>query len=101
MKLRDLNAELTTTDYGGGVRVQMLMFECPNPRCACDHWQGIPHSDEPFHEIDDPSDPTRKIKLWQRVSGSTIDDITMTPSFVVQSCDGLHGWIRNGEWVPC
>lgn len=103
--LRDLDAYLSIMDWGEGVKTSVLMFECPNPRCVRGHSQGMPYSDAPFHEIPDPrpqpAGGSRNIKLWQRVSGTTIDDITMAPSFVVPSCDGLHGFARNGRWEPC
>lgn len=96
--LRELDADLTRMNYGGGNVLTMLVFECPSPRCARNHSQGIPYSDAPFHEVPGPDRP---IKVWQRVSGSTIDDITLSPSFVVMSCDGLHGHVVSGQWVPC
>lgn len=103
--LRELDAYLTTMDWGGGISTPILLFECPNPRCAREHSQGMPYSDAPAHRLPHPlgtgNQPDGSILLWQRTSGQTIDDITLSPSFVVQSCDGLHGFIRNGRWEPC
>lgn len=103
--LSELGAELTSCQWAPGFTTKMLVFECPNQRCAQGHSQGIPFSDAPFHDLPDPRSVPggvqRKIKLWQRVSGDSIDNITLSPSFVVQSCDGLHGHVVNGQWVPC
>ena len=96
--LRELAAELTTMNYGNGVVLDILLFECPNPRCARGHSQGMAFSDAPLHRVA-RSDGT--IIVWQRTAGSTIDDITLSPSFLVYSCDGLHGHVVNGQWVPC
>jgi hypothetical protein len=97
--LRELGAYLSTMDWGEGVKTAVLMFECPNPRCKQSHSQGMPYSDEPFHVLPRPGGG--EIKLWQRTAGSTIEDITMAPSFVVPSCDNLHGFVRAGRWEPC
>ena len=36
---------------------------------------------------------------WTVVSGTGYDDLTLTPSILVDDPDGWHGWIRNGEVV--
>lgn len=91
--LRELDGELTTINYGEGIVLSAVIFVCPT--CANRHSHLIPFSDEPFHEVQG------KIKVWQRVKGSTIDDITLTPSYLVVSCGCFHGYVRDGQWVEC
>lgn len=31
---------------------------------------------------------------------SSLDPLTIHPSVLCRTC-GLHGWIRNGVWMPC
>jgi hypothetical protein len=95
--LRELEGELTTITYGEGVTFPAVMFVCPV--CSDGHSHMIPYTDEPFHEVPDPRGG-RQIKLWQRTSGTTIDDLTLSPSYLVPSCN-LHGYVRDGRWVPC
>lgn len=113
--LRELEGELTTTNYGSGIRLPCVVFICP----LCDgkegrpcHFNIIPYADQPFHEIPRPGNTP--VKVWQRISGSTLDDLTLAPSYhlsgryqdkdgvwhTVPTC-GLHGHVQNGRWVPC
>ena len=39
--------------------------------------------------------------VWQHISGTTIDDLTLSPSYHLRKADGycgLHGFIKNGTW---
>jgi len=92
-----LSAEITSMDYGGGVRQPGLLFDCPNPRCAVGHSQWIPFSDSGGNLVVNGE----TIAVWRRVDGSTVDDLTLAPSILVRSCDGLHGHVVDGRWVPC
>lgn len=41
---------------------------------------------------------SKKDRVWLHAGGDTIDDLTLIPSYV---SDGVHGFIRNGHWLPC
>lgn len=110
--LRELEGEITTVHWPGrgwwdpGVRLLAVMFVCPVcPGPHAGHAHVIPYADEPFHELPDPrcrpGGISRAIKVWQRVSGSTVDDITLAPSYLVPSCGGFHGYVRAGRWEDC
>lgn len=100
--LRELEGEICVTDWGDGLKIQTVHFDCPSPSCNKSHIQAIYYSDAPSHRIPRPARfGEGTINLWQRVSGTTINDITLAPSVLVASCDGLHGYIVNGEWRPC
>jgi hypothetical protein len=99
--LRDIEGALTTIDYGGGLVLPCVMWVCPE--CSA---RGDAHS----HSHLMPYGPalTRiphgdgTILVWKHESGSTIDDITLSPSYLVrgQSCN-VHGFVQSGRWVPC
>jgi hypothetical protein len=40
-------------------------------------------------------------KIWKRVSGSTAEDLTLTPSILLSSTCNFHGHIINGvvSWM--
>ena len=71
-----------------------IRFTCP---ACCDdqgrgHMVGVPYGPSGIpYEVGGP--------VWEHVSGSTIDDITLSPSI---NCDTptsgctFHGWVRNG-----
>jgi hypothetical protein len=95
--LRDLEAEITSTQIGG-VSYSALLIVCPTCRT---HSQLIPYSDAPATHLAWPeAGPDRMTPTWQRTAGSAVDDLTLTPSFLVPSCP-LHGWVRSGAWHPC
>lgn len=97
--LRELGAELKTVDYGCGVRLPVLRFDCPDPACGmAPHSHVMPYSDagtEARHETG------QTILVWQRMSGSNVDDITLSPSFRVSGACEIHGHVVAGQWVPC
>lgn len=95
--LRDLEAEITSTQIGGQ-RFAALLFLCP----ACGgHSQLIPYSDEDSAYRSWPeAGEDRSTPIWKRTAGSTVDDLTLSPSYAVPSCD-LHGHVVAGHWVPC
>jgi len=72
---------------------QGVLFGCPACKGAASHsilcWfrgRGVPDSETPG--------PGR----WD-VSGTGLDDITLSPSVNVNGC--WHGFVRNGEIVTC
>lgn len=95
--LRELEGELTSLPYKDGPVLTGVMFLCPNPRCARGHSQWIPYSDTGGDQTIGGS----LVRVWKREGGDTIDTITLSPSIVVATCDGLHGHIRSGAWHPC
>lgn len=97
--MRELDAEISRVELVPGFIADWLVFQCPNPRCARGHSLGIPFTEPDPRRA--PGGVQRRIRLWQRTSGSTVDDLTLSPSIVVQSCDGLHGHVVAGAWVPC
>jgi len=89
-KLKDLEAEILTIEYNG-IMIETLFMQCPKE--GCDHDICIP-----FH-------PTlmvhKEMYVWRQKSGSTIKDLTLAPSYILtgpNNC-GLHGYVREGEWV--
>lgn len=93
--LRELDAELTTIGYGD-VIVDALCFRCPVP--GHDHQQLVPYSDEVAHKITLRNGG--EVLLWHRSGGTTVDDLSLAPSFQVPSC-GIHGHVVEGTWRPC
>lgn len=73
----------------GGKAILML---CPN--ADCNHSIVIPFADQ--RGKDPEGGP-----VWKRDSGSTVDNMTLSPSYHLPTSCGLHGWVRNGEWVDC
>lgn len=74
-----------------------LTFRCPcKPECDCRI--AIPFT--PDLE-GNPAPATVFQKAWQRVSGSTFEDLTLAPSILLHASDwdghqGWHGFLRNG-----
>jgi hypothetical protein len=82
--LSTLDAELHRSTTPG---VQHLWFHCP--KCG-QHRCMIPFSDA---GSSDPESP-----VWRRVSGSTVEDLTLEPSYLVVGLCGLHGFVRAGRF---
>lgn len=102
--LRELEGEITRIDYGDGLVLDAVYFICPV--CNNGHGHLVPYSDASFHELQNPKprlyeDGGGRVKVWQRTGGSTVDDITLTPSYFVSSCNNFHGYVRNGRWEGC
>jgi len=92
MKLRDLNAKLWRVRLEkDGELFDALVFDCPLPDCEVQHL--VPYSDA---GVD-----VGKQRVWKRVRGSTLDDLTLSPSYLVRQPCGLHGFVRNGCWEGC
>lgn len=88
MKIATLNAELRPLRVGDEL-VDAVWMDCP--RCGGHGGVVIPFADH-----------RRTIGgtlVWQRVAGSTVDDLTLAPSYHLQGHCGLHGFVRGGEWV--
>ncbi len=92
MKLTELSPEfLRVTERGTYATVESLAdahgiwFTCPQCRehnvCVWFADRGAPEGEEPTPR-------------WG-ASGSSFDDLTITPSVNVSGC--WHGWVRNGE----
>jgi hypothetical protein len=89
-------------DWGDGLVLPCVVFDCPSEKCQRSHVQAICYSDEPHHRIARPTHHGEgTIGIWQRTSGDTIDTITIEGAIVVISCDGLHGFVLGGAWCPC
>ena len=72
----------------------LLRFQCPVCTDAEHHY--------PTVYFDDAGGKRDGRTFWKRVSGSTVDDITLSPSILcrVPGCE-LHCWIRDGRIVLC
>lgn len=97
IKLSDLESEIVQLSYPNISEVfDSLFFQCP--RCIGtkdSHWVQIPYSKTKTHE--------RNVgPIWTHKSGSTIDDLTLSPS-VRSVCGGchVHGFVRDGDWLDC
>lgn len=91
--------------------VRGLWFMCPLPECG--HGCLMPFHDGPLVKIP-RADGEGQHVIWHRDGGSTIADLTLSPSYLlsgqytdgagvvrkVPTC-GLHGYVRDGQWVPC
>lgn len=98
--LSAMPSSITTVDYGNGLKFDALLVEHCAP-CALagkDHSHMIPFSIHGPSVVDNGERGT--IRVWRHVSGTTIDDITLAPSYLVQGC-GVHGFVRQGRWEPC
>lgn len=100
-KLSELNAEvkgITFKETGKpDFRCLCIFMDCPD--CGGSPKPGhsimIPYSDEGGNLPDGRP-------IWKRVSGTTINDLTLSPSYHLRKQDGycgLHGFVRNGEWT--
>lgn len=121
MRLLDLDAEFVGEYHERGYRrfnhiegAQGVLFQCPV--CAV--------GKEPGEEVDDltgerrrffrgahyvlcwfsnprnapavPADAFPRPGRWQ-ATGETIDTLTLSPSVLLQSGCGWHGWVKNGD----
>jgi hypothetical protein len=91
--LRDMEAELRSLADADGNSWPVLWFRCPKCKDT-----DMPHMNMIPHSLTGTEKPRGLGLVWQHVSGTTIDDITLNPSYrVVRPC-GLHGWVCNGHW---
>lgn len=86
--LRELHGEITSFAERS-TKLDVLYFVCP----VCTNGHGIVVSWEPPSLF--PSGA-----IWKK-SGSSIDDLTITPSINCAIGDGctFHGWVRDGQVV--
>ncbi len=86
--LSDLEAEILTT-RSGDARIQALWFR----------WDGHQHA---IH-FGPCSEDAHGLRIWKHGSGSTIDDLTLSPSYLCRAPEShrLHCFIRNGHLVVC
>lgn len=100
MKLTELNPRWMDAEHDNkGAPAKRtgigVLFDCP---CGCGESCYIPFANPldggPAH---DPSQAT-----WQRI-GDTFESLNLTPSILRRSgCKNKwHGYIRNGDAVPC
>lgn len=96
MRLSALNAKFVSM-MGEKSQIAVIM-DCP---CGCQHKLYVP-----FANPIGGGKPDDSSVLWQR-TGETIDTLTLSPSVHRSPAKGTpcpkawHGWIRNGEAVPC
>ena len=93
MKLTDLNAEIIQVCIGND-SVQAILFDCP---ASCGFKHMIPFWDNPAKLNGDD------ICIWHRTGGLTIDDLSVTPSYVSPKetptrKPHIHIVITNGEF---
>lgn len=91
VRLIDLNPRWVTSAGRTGAG---LSFDCPGTCCATaavrQRMQVL------FRNPMDGGDPSVGEPRWNR-SGSTFDDLTLTPSIDASASGHFHGWISNGE----
>lgn len=98
--LRELEGYITTIDYGEGLVLPAVMFTCPVCTGAvAGHSHAVPYGPT-AGRVRVPKDG-REVLVWKHESGTTIDDITLSPSYLVYSCNNFHGFVRNGRWQDC
>lgn len=96
-KLRELSGEIVDVTPTGIRRggSSAVLFECP---CGGGHKLCIPFS--PTIGGAPPSPGPQ----WTRVSGETVDDLTLSPSLAISSGPSgqecWHGWMRGGSLTP-
>lgn len=93
MKLSDCEARITDDDaYGHPFK--LLWFD----------WGGHQHA-IPFDDVGSnlmvPNTDRVGLLVWKRVSGSTVQDLTLAPSYFCKSPEPrrLHCFIRDGQIV--
>jgi hypothetical protein len=96
MKLADLNAKFLSTVTEE--RLSFVSFDCP---CGCAVGTGFA-----FTPALDGSTVPESRHPHTRVSGSTIEDLTPSPSLLIypnekHGCKGWHGFLTNGELKSC
>lgn len=103
--LRDLNAQIQDA-IRCGVQVRILLFELDDRLHAVPFVPG--RQDHHDLRVDLGDGETAPYRVWGHVSGSTIDDLTLSPSFLAYEPlpDGgrrelCHGFVRSGRWEPC
>jgi hypothetical protein len=98
MRLTDFAPRFTHSH--GDERITHIGFRCPcKPDCAVE----IVVS---FTPALDGSETPAEWKPWRRESGSTFDDLTLSPSIHLhpsphENCAGWHGFLQNGELKTC
>lgn len=90
--LSDLDAYISQTKWEDGEVIPSLVFECPLcGKGERSHKHLIPHR---------PSGgkTSRGRNVWTHVSGTTPQDLTLSPSYLATSslCT-LHAFVRNGQ----
>jgi hypothetical protein len=87
-KLRDL--EHAAINYGN-----LLLISCQGDH-GCGGWIGVPF--RPGIDGAPDGEPNRPGGyVWTRESGTTIDDLTLSPSINAHECGHFH--VKNGEIV--
>jgi Family of unknown function (DUF6527) len=85
MRLSELNPSITPADENN---VRRLTFDCP---CHCGYPAGIRIG------------PTQTNGAWS-FTGEYPDTLSTQPSILIYphgDCKGWHGYLTNGEMVPC
>lgn len=87
--LSELQGEISKVHWIGDVSTRCLWF----------YWNGQHHG-IPFS---DTGENIGGRNIWKRASGSTIDDLTLSPSYncTAPETHRLHCFIRDGQVFPC
>ena len=92
--LRDLGGELRPFNDEGASRM-LVVFDCPMCPGDSSHRHAVCYT--PGERA---SGPSRHVHIWGHASGSSVDDITLTPSFLARGHEcRLHVFIRSGALV--
>lgn len=89
MRLREFNAEIRNGN--------VLIVDCCGVKDGEQHCCGRIRI--PFEPVlgQSPAKPTETGKIWRRISGATVDDLTLDPSIDAGECGHFH--VQNGRIV--
>lgn len=100
--LNDLEGEIVWVKFNDQLRLETIFFVCPICLEANEGKRpGVHSHGVPFRRGEAKGASVLPIThVWGHTSGSTIDDITLTPSYLATGggCR-LHCFIRNGQVV--
>lgn len=89
--LSSLNGWITSYTTTAGETFSALFFESPDPDYEDSYCI-------PFH--DGPPKLSGDMRVWQKVSGETVSDLTLTPDYRVPDGNGkIHALIADGKAV--
>lgn len=89
--LKNVNAEISPAIHGTR-KLSFLWFDCPRCSGEKQHKHLVP-----FDKIGGAMPDG--FLVWTHISGETINNITLDPSYFMQTTCGFHCHIRNGVIV--